>query len=40
MIEIVEKVFGKYPEAEFEKRLQKSYSPREYCAMPRPTPAA
>ena len=33
VIEIVEKVFGKYPEAEFEKRLQKSYSPREYCVQ-------
>ena len=33
MIEIVEEIFGKYPEAAFDKRLQKSYQPREYCVQ-------
>ena len=33
VIEIVEEIFGKYPEAAFEKRLQKSYPPREYCVQ-------
>jgi hypothetical protein len=29
VVEIMEKIFSKYPEASFEKRLQKSYQPRE-----------
>ena len=33
VIEIVEEIFGKYPEAAFDKRLQKSYQPREYCVQ-------
>ncbi len=33
VVEIVEEVFGKYPDARFEKRLQGSYPPREYCVQ-------
>jgi type VI secretion system secreted protein VgrG len=33
VIEIIEKVFGDYPAAKFEKRLQKTYPPREYCVQ-------
>ena len=33
VVEIVEEIFGKYPEADFEKRLQKTYPPREYCVQ-------
>ncbi|MFC3321616.1 type VI secretion system Vgr family protein [Mesorhizobium cantuariense] len=33
VIEIVEKVFSKYSTAKFEKRLQGSYPPREYCVQ-------
>lgn len=33
VIEIVEEIFGKYPEARFEKRLTGSYPPREYCVQ-------
>lgn len=33
VIEIVEEVFSKYSTAKFEKRLQGSYSPREYCVQ-------
>ncbi|RWC46276.1 MAG: type VI secretion system tip protein VgrG [Mesorhizobium sp.] len=33
VIEIVEEVFSKYSTAEFEKRLQGSYPPREYCVQ-------
>ncbi|HRO10393.1 type VI secretion system Vgr family protein [Amaricoccus sp.] len=33
VVEIVEEIFGKYPEASFDKRLQKSYPPREYCVQ-------
>jgi type VI secretion system secreted protein VgrG len=32
-VEIVEEIFKKYPEAKFEKRLQGSYEPREYCVQ-------
>ncbi|TPE49111.1 type VI secretion system Vgr family protein [Amaricoccus solimangrovi] len=32
-VEIIEQIFGKYPEAKFEKRLQKVYPPREYCVQ-------
>ena len=31
--EIVEEIFGKYPEARFEKRLAGSNAPREYCVQ-------
>jgi type VI secretion system secreted protein VgrG len=33
VIEIAEEIFKKYPEASFEKRLQGSYAPREYCVQ-------
>ena len=33
VVEIVEEIFGKYPEASFDKRLQGSYPPREYCVQ-------
>ncbi|TCM86456.1 type VI secretion system Vgr family protein [Rhodovulum steppense] len=33
VVEIVEEVFGAYPSASFEKRLQGSYAPREYCVQ-------
>ncbi|MER8473300.1 type VI secretion system tip protein VgrG [Mesorhizobium sp. M1328] len=33
VIEIVEQVFSKYSTAKFEKRLQGSYPPREYCVQ-------
>lgn len=33
VIEIVEEVFSKYSTARFEKRLQGSYPPREYCVQ-------
>jgi type VI secretion system secreted protein VgrG len=33
VIEIAEEIFKKYPEAKFEKRLQSSYPPREYCVQ-------
>ncbi|TIP27630.1 MAG: type VI secretion system tip protein VgrG [Mesorhizobium sp.] len=33
VIEIVEEVFSKYSTAKFEKRLQGSYPPREYCVQ-------
>ncbi|GAA0293617.1 type VI secretion system Vgr family protein [Rhodovulum strictum] len=33
VVEIVEQVFAAYPAASFEKRLQGSYAPREYCVQ-------
>lgn len=33
VVEIAEKVFGKYPKAKFDKRLQGSYAAREYCVQ-------
>ncbi|MER8528440.1 MULTISPECIES: type VI secretion system tip protein TssI/VgrG [unclassified Mesorhizobium] len=33
VVEIVEEVFSKYSTAKFEKRLQGSYPPREYCVQ-------
>ncbi|MGI6853619.1 type VI secretion system tip protein TssI/VgrG [Mesorhizobium sp. 1B3] len=33
VVEIVEQIFDKYGTAKFEKRLQKSYPPREYCVQ-------
>ena len=33
VVEIVEEIFAKYPEAKFEKRLQGTYPPREYCVQ-------
>ena len=33
VVEIIEEIFGKYPQAKFEKRLQGSYAPREYCVQ-------
>jgi type VI secretion system secreted protein VgrG len=33
VVEIAEEIFGKYPEARFEKRLQGTYAPREYCVQ-------
>ena len=33
VIEIVEEIFSKYGPVKFEKRLQKSYPPREYCVQ-------
>ena len=33
VVEIVEEVFSAYPNAEFEKRLQETYPPREYCVQ-------
>ncbi|MGE0500243.1 MAG: type VI secretion system Vgr family protein [Rhizobiaceae bacterium] len=33
VIEIVEEIFSKYPDAKFEKRLQSSYPEREYCVQ-------
>lgn len=33
VVEIVEKIFSKYPQAKFEKRLQGSYPPRDYCVQ-------
>jgi len=32
-VEIVEEVFGAYPSAAYEKRLQGSYAPRDYCVQ-------
>ena len=32
-IEIVEAVFSEHPDARYEKRLQESYAPREYCVQ-------
>jgi type VI secretion system secreted protein VgrG len=33
VVEIIEEVFSDYPNAEFEKRLQETYEPREYCVQ-------
>ena len=33
VVEIIEAVFGAYPEANFEKRLQRTYAPRDYCVQ-------
>ena len=33
VVEIIEQVFAKYPEATFEKRLRGSYPPRDYCVQ-------
>ncbi len=33
VIDIVEEVFGDYPDAKFEMRLQETYDPREYCVQ-------
>ena len=33
VVEIVEEVFGDYPDADFEKRLQGSYEARDYCVQ-------
>ncbi|MEP5089438.1 MAG: type VI secretion system tip protein TssI/VgrG, partial [Paracoccaceae bacterium] len=33
VIEIIEEIFGTYPAAKFEKRLQETYDPREYCVQ-------
>ena len=33
VVEIIEEIFGKYPDAKFEKRLQETYEPREYCVQ-------
>ena len=33
VIEIIEEIFGSYPAAKFEKRLQETYEPREYCVQ-------
>lgn len=33
VIDIVEEVFGEYPQAKFESRLSGSYEPREYCVQ-------
>ncbi len=33
VIDIVEEVFSEYPDAKFEKRLQETYDPREYCVQ-------
>jgi type VI secretion system secreted protein VgrG len=33
VVEIAEEIFAKYPEARFEKRLQGTYAPREYCVQ-------
>ena len=33
VVEIVEEIFSKYDVAKFEKRLQGSYQPREYCVQ-------
>lgn len=33
VVEIIEQVFGAYSEAKFEKRLQATYPPREYCVQ-------
>ena len=33
VVEIVEEVFSAYPNADFEKRLQETYPPREYCVQ-------
>ena len=33
VIEIIEEIFGSYPTAKFEKRLQETYDPREYCVQ-------
>ena len=33
VVEIIEEIFGKYPDAKFEKRLQQTYDPREYCVQ-------
>ena len=31
--EIIEEIFGKYPQADFENKCVESYSPREYCVQ-------
>ena len=33
VVEIIEKIFGEYPAAKFEKRLQATYKAREYCVQ-------
>ena len=33
VVEIIEQIFSKYPDAKFEKRLQGSYPPRDYCVQ-------
>jgi type VI secretion system secreted protein VgrG len=33
VVDIVEKIFGEHAPGKFEKRLQKSYKPREYCVQ-------
>jgi type VI secretion system secreted protein VgrG len=33
VVEIIEEVFGAYPDAAFEKRLRGTYAPREYCVQ-------
>lgn len=33
VVEIIEEVFAKYPDAKFEKRLQETYDPREFCVQ-------
>ena len=33
VVEIIEEIFKKYKDAHFEKRLSKSYPPREYCVQ-------
>jgi len=33
VIDIIEEVFGGYPDARFEKRLRETYEPREYCVQ-------
>jgi type VI secretion system secreted protein VgrG len=33
VVDIIEEVFSAYPNAQFEKRLQETYPPREYCVQ-------
>ncbi|MDH5452585.1 MAG: type VI secretion system tip protein VgrG, partial [Paracoccaceae bacterium] len=33
VVDIIEAVFGNYPDAKFEKRLKASYPPRDYCVQ-------
>lgn len=33
VVDIIEEVFGAYPDAKFEKRLRETYDPREYCVQ-------
>jgi len=33
VLEIIEEVFGKYGQADFEKKCVESYQPREYCVQ-------